>query len=63
MKREKTKTPGKLGWALIFCAVIAALAAIPLAIFSKLAGLIAVNAATVLFLAAMIAPGEKKESE
>ena len=63
MKRIETKTPGKPGWALIFCAVFAALAAIPLAVFSKVAGLIAVNAATVLFLAAMLLPGEKKEKE
>ena len=63
MKTDKVKEMGKLNYALLFAAVAAALAAVPITVFSKIAGIIAVNAATVLFAAAMIVPGEKKESE
>lgn len=63
MKKDRTKALGKLNYALIFAAAAAALAAVPITVFSKLAGIIAVNCATVLFLIAMIVPGEKKASE
>lgn len=61
MKKDQVKTLSKLSWALVFAAAAAALAAIPAAVFSKPAGIIAVNIATLMFLVAMILPGEKQE--
>ena len=55
--KDKAKVMGKLNYALLFSAVAAAIAAVPITVFSKLAGIIAVNAATLLFAAAMIVPG------